>query len=460
MRIRPPSPRHFIQCYATAYDGDQPCGWRDTVPADHYAGAMRDAVALVIAALTIAGVLLRPRGLSEAVFCVAGAAAMVATGIVGPAAAWRSVAEQWDVLLFLTGLLLVSWGAEQAGVFRWAALQAAWASRGSGVRLFFNTCLVGIVLTTFFSLDATALLLTAVLAPLTVELQLPPLPYALACAFIANSASLTLPVSNPLNILVLGSGGVRLGTYLAHVLLASALVIATTIAYLWVRYRRALDRQFDAERLPHPREAIKDPLLFHTAAATLALLAIAYVVTAALGLPLSLPVAVAGGVLLITALAPGRISPRAVAAAPWSILPFVAGLLIVVRGVETTGLTAQLGQRLLEAAHHGSGAGVLAATGISAAGSNLINNLPMGAVMLSALHTVGAQRSPSLLYGTLLGADVGPNFTVLGALSSMLWLLQLRRCGIRATAGDFFRDGAMLTPLLLIAGMAAIALVA
>jgi arsenical pump membrane protein len=421
---------------------------------------MRDAVALVIAALTIAGVLFRPRGLSEAVFCIAGAAAMVVADIVAPAAAWRAIAEQWDVLLFLAGLLLVSWGAEQAGVFRWAALEAAWASHGSGTRLFFNTCLVGVVLTTFFSLDATALLLTAVLAPLTVELQLPPLPYALACAFIANSASLTLPVSNPLNILVLGSGSVRLGTYLAHVLLASAIVIAITIAYLWVRYRRAIARRFDADRLPHPQEAIKDPVLFRAAATTLVLLAIAYVVTAALGLPLSFPVAIAGGVLLIVALAPRRLSPRALAAAPWSILPFVAGLLVVVRGVETTGLTAQLGQRLLEAGRHGSGTGVLAATGVSAAGSNLINNLPMGAVMLSALHTAGAQRSPSLLYGTLLGADVGPNFTVLGALSSMLWLLQLRRCGIHVTAGDFFRNGVILAPLLLIAGMAAIALLA
>jgi arsenical pump membrane protein len=421
---------------------------------------MHDVLAVAVFMATIAGVIARPRGWSEAVFCVAGAATLLLLGVVTPRAAWRAVADQWDVLLFLAGLLTVSWAAERADVFRWAALQAAHGSRGSGTRLFFNSCAVGIVLTTFFSLDATALLLTAVLAPLTLDLELPPAPYVLACAFLANSASLTLPVSNPLNILVLGHGGVRLGAYLAHVLLASVIVISLTVLYLWLRFRSAIDRRFDTARLPAPRETIRNRPFFAMTAVALILLAAAYVLTAALGWPLSLPVAVAGLALLVIALTLGGAPPRTLRGAAWTIVPFVAGLLIVVQGLETTGLTARLGQQLLDLARRGTGWGVIGAGGVAAAGSNAINNLPMGAVMLSALRAAGARSHPSLLYGTLLGADVGPNFTVLGALSTMLWLLQLRRSGVAVGARDFLREGLLLTPLLLIAGGIAIALLA
>lgn len=421
---------------------------------------LRDALAILIFLATVAGVVVRPRGISEAVFCAAGATLMLLAGVIGPHAAWRALTDQWDVLLFLAGLLVVSWAGEEAGVFRWVALTAAHASHGSGARLFFNTFAAGVVLTTFFSLDATALLLTAVLAPLTLDLGLPPAPYALACAFIANSASLTLPVSNPLNILVLGAGGVRLGPYLKHLLPASVAMIAITVAYLWLRFRRAVTVPFDTAKLPAASSAIEQPAFFRITAATLAALAAAYVLAAARGWPLSLPVAVAGVVLLLVALTVGHVRPRRLAATPWTILPFVAGLLIVVRGLGETGLTGELGRWLLTLAERGPGWGVLGSTGVSAAGANALNNLPMGAVMLSALKSVHIAQHPGLLYGTLLGSDIGPNLTVLGALSSMLWLLQLRRCGVNVTARDFFREGVLLTPLLLAAGVLAVTVVA
>jgi arsenical pump membrane protein len=437
-----------------------------TLPASRYARAATNriaphgAVAVAIFALTIVGVVSRPRGISEAVCCVAGALAMLVFGVLSLADAWRSIAVQWDVLLFLTGLLLVSWTAERAGVFRWTALRTALAARGSGTTLFFYVCGLAVVLTTFFSLDATALLLTAVLAPLTLELGLPPAPYAFACAFIANSASLTLPVSNPLNILVLGTSSVPLGAYVVHLLPASFAIVALTIAFLWLRFRGMMDRRFDPRRLVVASDGTSNRPFFLCAASVMVLLAAGYVVAALVGAPLSLPVALAGGVLLIAALTFGRAPVRELRGAPWAILPFVVGLLVAVRGLETTGLTGELGRWLLERSRQGPLYGVLASAAVAATGSNAINNLPMGAVMLSALREAGARGEAALLYGTLLGADVGPNLTVLGALSSMLWLLQLRRAGIAIGARDFFREGVLLTPLLLAAGVIAVALLA
>jgi arsenical pump membrane protein len=416
---------------------------------------LRDAAAIGLFVVTVAAVLVRPRGLPEAAAALLGALLAVALGAVSPGAAWRAVADQWDVLLFFVGLLLVCQAAEEAGVFRWTALSAARAAGGSCTRLFLNVCLAGVVLTTLLSNDATALLLTTTVVALTQAVDVPPLPFALACAFIANSASLTLPVSNPLNVLVLGTGHVRLHTYLLHMLPASLVVVTLTVGALWLGFRRRLEGGFATSKLPPPAQAIANAAFFRLTIAGLLLLAVAYVVASAVGWPVSVPVIAVGVALLLCALTAGRIPARRFLHAPWAILPFVAGLLV--RAVERTGLTGQLAAVLLDLDRHGPAAGAFGATLTSAAGANAINNLPMGAVMLSALRAVGPDH-PSLLYGTLLGSDTGPNLTVLGSLSSMLWLLLLRRRGVAVSAGDFSRWGVVLAPPLLIAGSLAIAL--
>ncbi|MHB8574868.1 MAG: ArsB/NhaD family transporter [Dehalococcoidia bacterium] len=409
-------------------------------------------------AATIVLVLVRPRGANEAVVCCAGAATMIATGIVGPAAAMRAVFAQWDVLLFFVGLLLTTRVAETAGIIRWAALTAAALAHGSSRRLFVNIVAAGIGLTVLLSNDTTALLLTAVMLELTAQLELEPLPYALVCAFIANSASTALPVSNPLNILVLGAGGAHLKPYLVHMLPATVIVLLLTVGFCWLQFRRDLGGGFAAEAVPAPASAIEKPRFFVAVAALLGVLALAYVAASVFGWPLSIPVVTAGVVLVLVSVTLGRASWRDTTSAPWSIVPFVAGLLVLVRGLETTGFTNELGTGLLRFAGHGNAAGVFGATAASAVGANLLNNLPSGAVMLSALHTAHAGAHPGLLYGTLLGSDVGPNLTVFGSLSSMLWLMLCRRRGVSISAWQFARLGLVLTPLLLIAGAATTAI--
>ncbi|HLZ71956.1 MAG TPA: ArsB/NhaD family transporter [Dehalococcoidia bacterium] len=417
----------------------------------------RDAIAICLFAVTIAAVLIRPCGLSEGAAASLGALLAVACGAVSAAQAWQAVAAQWNVLLFFVGLLLVCRVAEDAGIFQWTALAAARRARGSCTRLFLNLCLAGVLLTTLLSNDATALLLTTTVLALTQAVEVPPLPFALACAFIANSASLTLPVSNPLNVLVLGTDGVRLHSYLLATLPASLLSIAVTIGLLWFGFRRRLAGGFDTQKLPALSQTVTDRAGFRVTLCGLAALAVAYLVASHMGWPVSVPVLVAGAALAAVALIAGWMPARGFTRAPWEILPFVAGLLVLVRALERGGLTAQLASALLTLDRHGPLAGVVGATAISAAGANLINNLPMGAVMLSALHAAGPGH-PALLYGTLLGSDIGPNLTVLGSLSSLLWLLLLRRRGVAVRARDFARWGLVLTPVLLLSGSLAIAL--
>src|SRR5581483_7346942 len=110
----------------------------------------------------------------------------------------------------------------------------------------------------------------------------------------------------------------------------------------------------------------------------------------------------------------------------WSIFGFIAGMFVIVRGVENIGLTQQFARLLTSVA----GANTLSATLVgatgAAVGSNLINNLPMALVLVAtigALSGVTPDVRLALIGATIFGCDLGPNLTTVGSLATVLWML-------------------------------------
>lgn len=143
----------------------------------------------------------------------------------------------------------------------------------------------------------------------------------------------------------------------------------------------------------------------------------------------------------------------------WSIFGFIAGMFIVVQGVENIGLTQRFAHLLTSAAGTNTLAATLLGTAGAALGSNLINNLPMALVLIStigALSGVSPTVQLALIGATIFGCDLGPNLTTVGSLATVLWLLLLRRRGMDVSSLDYFKLGIIVTPLMLAVGALAI----
>jgi arsenical pump membrane protein len=165
-------------------------------------------------------------------------------------------------------------------------------------------------------------------------------------------------------------------------------------------------------------------------------------------------VAIGGaGVLLAIALARRRLSPAHIRAhvSP-ALLVYVAGLFVMVRGAQDAGITGSLVASAAAAAQDPSRAVISGLLG-SATLSNVVNNLPGVLVFVSGAQAGGVAAALQLpfLFGTLAGADLGPNLTPVGSLSTMLWLVIVRRRGVEVSTWDFLRLGAVIAPLTLIA---------
>ena len=414
----------------------------------------------LIAGLTLIGIMVRPWKTNEALIALAGAGLLLILGLVSPADALSTLARDWNTFFFFLGLMSISALAEVAGLFDWLAFQAARLSRNSARRLFLNTFLLGSLISMFLSNDATALILTPIVYTLVTRLRLPVLPFLFACTFIADSASFLLPVSNPINIIIMSRYPLDLLTFLRLLTLPCLLVIGINLGIFFWLYRSQLRGKFDIKRLPSIEEAVKHTTYFRYVCIVLILVAIAYVIASATQFPLSI-VALCGALLLLigalfwkqtTIWSTGK-------QISWSIFGFIAGMFIIVQAVESTGLTAQFGQLLLHLSGGTSFGAVMVGTLGSALGTNLINNVPMAVVMnasLQSVHHAPLAVQQGFVAATIFGCDLGPNLTTVGSLATILWLLILRQRNLDVSGLDYFKVGIMVTPLMLVAGALAI----
>ncbi len=190
----------------------------------------------LIAILTLVGIMVRPWRVNEAMVALSGAALLLILGLINPGNAISTLLNDWNTFFFFLGIMSLSALAEVAGLFDWLAVQAARLAGNSARRLFLNTFLLGCLISMILSNDATALILTPITYSLVTRLRLPVLPFLFACTFIADTASFLLPVSNPINIILLSKFPLDLWTFLRLLCLPCLLVISMNIAIFFLLY--------------------------------------------------------------------------------------------------------------------------------------------------------------------------------------------------------------------------------
>ena len=400
-----------------------------------------------IAAVTIAGILFRPRDWPEAVWACIGAGLLVLAGALTPLAAWKAARKGTDVYLFLAGMMLLSELARREGVFDWLASHAVRAARGSRSRLFALIYGVGILVTVLLSNDATGVVLTPAVYAAVKKARTDALPYLLSCAFIANAASFVLPISNPANLVVYGKQLPPLFPWLKVFLLPSLASIVVTFAVLRLISRRDLGGKTEdgsevTTLTPEGRRA----------AWGMALAAVVLISASVLGLDLGLPTFAAAVIAIVfTVRVNGNAMSAIAGAVSWSVLPMVAGLFILVEALNAAGALRDMGAAMKTCSQLSPLAGSVSASFGVALLSNVMNNLPFGLLAGSVLQT-GAFPN-YIRTAVLIGVDLGPNLSVTGSLATILWLIALRREGEHVSVWTFFKVGALvMPPALLLTG--------
>lgn len=329
------------------------------------------------------------------------------------------------VLLFLVAITVLAELADLAGVFDVAAHRAARVARGRTLALFGLVVVLATATTVLLSLDTTAVLMTPVVLALAQQLELDPMPFAFTTVWLANTASLLLPVSNLTNLLAVDRLGLTTGGYVAELALPALVAVAITAAALLLWHRSSLTGRFE---VPAPSEP-QDRVLFLVTGAACALL----VPLLLAGVEVALAAGASALVAVIAFAARDRAALR-LSLVPWRLVLSVSVLFAVVRVVGPLGVDDLLRQGV---------GGPLRTAFVAAAGSNVVNNLP-------AYLAVERVVPHTHLTAVLLGTNLGPLVTPWASLATLLWADRCRARGVAISWRRYVLAGTLLAPALLL----------
>ncbi|WP_420468560.1 SLC13 family permease [Panacagrimonas sp.] len=337
----------------------------------------------------------------------------------------------WEALLLLLGMMVVSAQFEFSGVYQRAGTAAARLAQRP-LHLLATVVLLGGGLSAILVNDIVAFALTPVLL-LSLRAQgRDPVPYLLALACACNAGSAASLIGNPQNILIGQAGRLDFWGYVAASIVPAALALASVfavIAWLWRGHWTPAAAPTDAVAALAPERAPAwKPWL-----AIVALLLL---------FSTPLPRELSALLVAVLVMASRRQSSREyLAAVDWSLLLLFAGLFVV------TGAAGELPWAREQAAQLAASGqlpqGALSLAGVALLGSNLIGNVPFVMLLLQVWPQVPAQALVALaLLSTLAG-----NLLIVGSVVNLIVAESARRHGLALGFMQFARVGIPVTLL-------------
>jgi Na+/H+ antiporter NhaD/arsenite permease-like protein len=400
----------------------------------------KEIVATVIFGVTyvlISGRQLKILPLNRPAAALLGAVLMVSTGVMTPERAYRAV--NYDTLVLLLGMMLISAYLYLAHFFEWAADIVLKFSQTPQRLLLYLTLASGI-LSALLVNDTICLMLTPLVVAVIRRGKLPLLPFLIALATSANIGSVATLVGNPQNMIVGQFSQISFSDFARSLTPAALVGLAISFAIVSLGFRNVLRGAV----VSHESHVVPklDRGLFALVCIVFAVIFVCFLAG------LNLAWTALAGAALIMVLA-RRDTHQVLKLVDWHLLVFFAALFVVVEGLSDTGLPDAIYRHLqpMFGAHTAVQAWNL--TWFSVAGSNIFSNVPF---VLVAGKWIPHFADPALMWKVLaLATTFAGNLTIIGSVANMI-VVESAREHLEVGFWDYARYGIPITILTTVAG--------
>ncbi len=402
----------------------------------------REWLAIGVFALTyllISGRRLKVLPLNRPAAALLGAVLMVVCQVMSPEQAYRAV--DYDTLVLLLGMMLISAYLFMGGFFEWAA---DWILRHAGTpqRLLLYLVAGSGVLSALLVNDTVCLMLTPLVIAVIVRGRLPLPPYLLALAMSANVGSVATLVGNPQNMIIGHMSGLSFLKFSGSMLPVAAVGLLAEYGILSLGFRKVL-----AGRTIHLPEAPPKAMDRYLVGVSLVVLAIVFVGFIA-GKSLAWTALAGGALVMVLA---RKDTHEVLKLVDWHLLVFFAALFVVVSGLNDTGLPDRIHDAMTE---FFAGSVVKQSWDFAlfaAVGSNVFSNVPF---VLVAGKWIPSFADPELMWKVMaLATTFAGNLTILGSVANII-VVESARKHVEVGFWDYAKFGIPVTLVTTIAGMA------
>jgi Na+/H+ antiporter NhaD/arsenite permease-like protein len=405
------------------------------------------------AALTIfvlAYVLIASEKIHRTAVALGGAGLMLLLRITGSGDAFFSHESgiDWNVIFLLLGMMVIVSVLRQTGVFEYTAIWAAKRARGKPYRLMVMLVLITAVASALLDNVTTVLLVVPVTFLVCERLALNVVPYLIAEIMASNIGGTATLVGDPPNIIIASRSGLSFNDFLVHLAPLVIVLLAVLCLLCRVLFRRAF--VYDPERAAaimslREKEAITDHRLLWQGLSVLGAVIAAFVLHPVLHYEPSV-VALLGAGLLVAATK--VTTQQALDEVEWPTLVFFAGLFVMVGGLVTTGVIADVSRAAADATGDRTGLTAMLLLWASAGLSAIVDNIPYVATMSPIVADLVHQQHGDghvLWWALALGADLGGNATAIGASANVVVLGIAARNGTPIGFWHFTKYGLIVT---------------
>jgi Na+/H+ antiporter NhaD/arsenite permease-like protein len=401
----------------------------------------REVVATVIFAITyvlISGRQLKILPLNRPAAALLGAVLMVCTGAMTPERAYRAV--NYDTLVLLLGMMLISAYLYLAHFFEWAADVVLNFSRTPQRLLLYLTLTSGI-LSALLVNDTICLMLTPLVVAVVRRGRLPVLPFLIALATSANIGSVATLVGNPQNMIIGHFSHISFSEFARSLAPAAIVGLAINFGIVSLGFHNVL-RGVVISREPHAIPKVDRGLFAIVCVVFVSIFACFFA-----GLNLAWTALTGAALVMVVA---RRDTHEVLKLVDWHLLVFFAALFVVVEGLSDTGLPDAIYRHLQPMFGSHVTAQAWNLTWFSVAGSNIFSNVPF---VLVAGKWIPHFADPALMWKVLAVATTfAGNLTIIGSVANMI-VVESAREHLQIGFWDYARFGIPITIVTTAAGI-------
>lgn len=394
------------------------------------------AIATIIFVVTYA-VIISER-LERAVVALAGAALMVAFGVLNQQQALESIDP--NTIALLIGMMIIINVLKRTGVFRYVGWQTAIALKGDPWRMMLGFALFTAVASAFLDNVTTILLMVPVTIAICDDLGLDPRPFMITQVIASNIGGTATLIGDPPNILIGSATGLDFMSFLTNLAPLVAFLVVLLAGGFWLIYKRG-------HRLGEPtsegkkalayadaRGHIADPTLLRRSLIVLGLTIVGFMLHGVLHYEAG-TIAMFGAILLLL-LSRAELHPI-LAEVEWPTIFFFIGLFILVGGIEEIGLLDKIAHRAVSLTGGNVILTALVLLWFAGLASALVDNIPAVATLIPLTFSVARLLFPELAnlpdaqfavhpsvaplwWSLALGACLGGNGTLVGASANVV----------------------------------------